>query len=113
MKQCSHCQETKPDDHFETRRSVCRPCRRTQMKVRLYGIDVETYNKMFSEQRGCCAICGVHQSEFDKSLAIDHDHVTGKVRGLLCILCNTALGKFKDDKNLLSAAIRYLDAAES
>ena len=112
MKQCSLCQETKSDDQFEKRRAVCKPCRTLQKRVRLYDIDIETYNNMFAEQRGCCAICGEHQSTFDKALAIDHDHVTGKVRGLLCILCNTALGKFKDDQNLLHSAIEYLRSAE-
>jgi 5-methylcytosine-specific restriction endonuclease McrA len=84
-----------------------------QKKVRKFNITLEDYNKMFAEQEGCCAICNKHQSEFDKALAIDHDHKSGEVRGLLCMPCNTALGKFRDDTNLLQSAIRYLDSAKA
>ena len=49
-----------------------------------YGIDVEEYNRLFEEQGGCCKICGKHQSDIKGKLNIDHDHNTGKVRGLLC-----------------------------
>ena len=53
-----------------------------------------------------CAIC--NQTEPDRKLCIDHDHVTGKVRGLLCNPCNTALGLFKDNLTHLQRAIDYL-----
>lgn len=73
-----------------------------------YGITLKDYNKMFIEQEGCCKICGIHQVEVDKRLAIDHNHTTGEVRGLLCDPCNKALGIFKDDIKLLENAINYL-----
>jgi len=75
---------------------------------RKYGIDSEAYNQMFNEQEGKCKICGTHQSELSKSLAVDHCHTTGKVRGLLCMHCNQALGKFKDNIKSLENAIIYL-----
>lgn len=60
-----------------------------------YGITLEDYNKMFAEQNGCCAMCGRHQSEFKRALAVDHNHITGAVRGLLCMRCNTTLGSYE------------------
>jgi hypothetical protein len=64
---------------------------------------------MMNEQDFKCAICSVHLSDVKKSFAVDHDHATGKVRGLLCDLCNRALGQFKDNIDNLKAAINYLE----
>ena len=52
---------------------------------------------MFKEQYGCCAICGKHQSELKKALAVDHDHRTGKVRGLVCNMCNYLIDIYEKD----------------
>jgi hypothetical protein len=60
---------------------------------------------MWDEQSGVCAICG-------DGLAtphIDHDHVTGRVRGILCPSCNIGLGRFKDDVSRLKSGIAYLE----
>ena len=75
----------------------------------LYGITVEDYNKMFSAQKGKCAICKSSETQKNKRrFDIDHNHTTGKVRGLLCHNCNSAIGKFKENINSLKNAIRYL-----
>lgn len=74
-----------------------------------YGITLEDYNRMFLDQNGCCAICEKHQSEFDKRFAVDHDHETGKVRGLLCSYCNKLLGLALDKPELLIASANYLE----
>ena len=77
-----------------------------------YGISEEDFNKMFEEQQGCCAICGKHQSELDLTLCIDHNHITGEIRGLLCKMCNTGLGCFYSDNSnlgLLQKAMIYLN----
>jgi hypothetical protein len=66
---------------------------------------------MFADQNGCCAICGVHQSEVSKRFSVDHNHSTGKVRGLLCNHCNRGLGHFRDDPMLLEFAAQYLYAS--
>lgn len=76
---------------------------------RKFGITLEQYNQMFAEQRGCCSICGLHQSQFKKTFAVDHDHATGVVRSLLCVNCNLGVGCFRDNPALLKAAIRYLE----
>ena len=74
-----------------------------------YGLTIDGYNKMFSDQNGCCAVCGRHQSEFKKRLAVDHNHITKKVRKLLCNQCNTAIGLLNEDKNIIMNVIKYLE----
>lgn len=76
---------------------------------RTYGITVADYDKMFELQKGNCAICGEHQSKFERRFDIDHCHETGKIRGLCCIRCNRGLGLFKDKPLLLKNAIAYLE----
>lgn len=73
-----------------------------------YGITVEEYNRIFKEQNACCAGCKKHQSEFNKKLSVDHCHITGKIRGLLCVNCNFVLGNAHDNINTLLSLIDYL-----
>ena len=74
------------------------------------GCDLETYNQRWAEQNGLCAICG--SPPFRKHLDADHDHLTGKIRGLLCNRCNTALGNFQEEASILQKAIEYLERWE-
>jgi len=78
---------------------------------RTYGITIEQYDAMLEAQGGKCAICGTQNCRTGKRLAVDHDHITGEVRGVLCYRCNTALGKFRDDPQILAKAIDYLHRA--
>jgi Autographiviridae endonuclease VII len=76
-----------------------------------YGLTPEQYDAMLAAQGGHCAICpatepGGGRAYFD----VDHDHVTGKARSLLCHKCNTGLGMFKDNARLLRAAATYLES---
>ena len=57
----------------------------------------QAYDGMYIAQKGCCVICGRHQSEFKQRLHVDHCHKSGKIRGLLCFNCNCGLGNFKDN----------------
>lgn len=75
----------------------------------LYNISLNEYNNMLISQNGKCLICGMDLKNSKRGFAVDHDHKTGKVRGLLCHLCNTGLGNFKDSVSLLHKAISYLD----
>lgn len=83
---------------------------------RTYNITLEDYDRMLEEQNFACAICSIHISELDKSLCIDHDHkcCPGKdscgncIRGLLCNLCNTGLGMFRDSPELMNIATDYI-----
>lgn len=74
-----------------------------------YGIPLDEYDRMYSNQHGRCCICGKHSDETHrKRLFVDHCHKTGKIRGLLCQQCNTALGMASDDIDILCAMIGYL-----
>jgi hypothetical protein len=74
---------------------------------RLYGITVEQYNEILTQQNGVCKICENPPTE-QFSLSTDHCHETNKIRGLLCNSCNNGLGRFKDDISLMERAIKYL-----
>jgi hypothetical protein len=131
---CRDCQVEKAESEFPKAKrnkdglhAYCRKCnnaravkspgykegvRKAHLK-RTYKITPEQYEQMFEAQEGLCAICRQPESEYRKHLSIDHNHATGKVRGLLCHDCNLGLGKFKDDTNRLKMAIMYLDLTET
>ena len=69
-----------------------------------FGIGIEEHNRIYAEQNGCCNIC---KKPFE-TMDMDHDHVTGKIRGLLCRGCNIALGLFHDNIESLEKALIYL-----
>ncbi len=79
-----------------------------------FGITIDDYKSMYEKQNGLCAICNTPETYFDKrigktrTLSVDHDHITGKVRGLLCKSCNLGIGQFKDNTDLMLNAIRYI-----
>jgi hypothetical protein len=85
-----------------------------QRKWRAAGVDATRYQEMLREQGGVCAICAQPERAPDKAsgktkdLAIDHDHVTGAIRALLCSNCNRGLGLFNDDDALLAKAQTYV-----
>jgi hypothetical protein len=83
--------------------------RRSYYLRKHYGITLDQWNKMYSDQNGKCAVCFV---EFDKLLKknihIDHDHTNGKLRQLLCTNCNCAIGNLKEDIDLCNRVIAYL-----
>lgn len=133
-KECKKCGNYLKDDHqyFETlpsgnRRGTCRKCqyarakekgyatygvktsrqqRKHEMKYR-YGLSMEDFEQMHTQQHGECKICGEHESECG-TLHVDHCHTTKAVRGLLCRRCNMGLGYFKDSSNRLQSAMYYL-----
>lgn len=108
---------------LEQRRSELRRWRRDnpaksklvekRSKLNKYKLSIGDFDRMLHEQNGKCAICLQPEKVTNKrgtlyDLTVDHDHTTGVVRGLLCIDCNTSIGKFKDQIDLLESAIRYL-----
>lgn len=82
--------------------------RRKAKLKQFYGLSLEQYDTMFENQQGCCAICGIHQDVLNRRLDVDHCHTTGKVRGLLCRLCNTSLGKYEKYREVFEV---YLNKA--
>jgi hypothetical protein len=132
-KQCRCCLEVKPIDRFRKNSpskngvryytNICKPCdnrnrnlRRAgkpKMKAKLqrsrvkykYGLTMDEINQMIENQGNKCKIC---DNIFEK-LVIDHDHKSGKVRGMLCAGCNSGLGFFKDNIENFKSAIKYLE----
>jgi len=80
-----------------------------------YGLSPQEYEEINKNQGGLCAICGQPETQMYNSevrvghLCIDHDHVTNKIRGLLCMRCNRAIGLFLDNAQLLKKASEYLE----
>jgi len=88
--------------------------KKRQALKRTYGITLEQYNKLFESQNGVCAICGKPETDTNNrtnkviQIAVDHNHQTGNVRGLLCGKCNRMLGLVDDKIEVLIKAIDYL-----
>lgn len=76
---------------------------------RKYGLTLDAWNELATRQSFACAVCGVPQTEMERGLFVDHDHKTGRVRGLLCNPCNRGLGYFRDRPDLLQKAKDYLN----
>ena len=128
MKRCKDCGESKPPEDFprnknykDGRHPYCKPChnarcRETRERLyggsrhyhlkRRYGIGAAEVDALIESQGGLCPICGRDGPEH-----VDHDHSTGRVRGVLCFNCNGGLGQFADDVDRLVGAISYLDRA--
>lgn len=126
-KWCPDCDQIKAVADFPRTRAnaatgihtYCKPCHNARGKASLlkvggsrtyhlkrrYGITAADADAMLLEQEGLCAICGRAAA-----VHVDHDHSTGRVRGLLCFNCNGGLGQFKDRIDVLESAVDYLKA---
>jgi hypothetical protein len=82
------------------------------LKARLkrkYNLSIDEYETLIESQNNSCKVCGTHaKNNLKGKLYIDHCHTTGKVRGLLCMKCNSALGLLNDDKTLIQNLLDYL-----
>jgi hypothetical protein len=82
---------------------------RNRHLIKTYGITTEDYERLLSKQNGCCAIClSTNKGRKDKYFNVDHCHNSGKVRGLLCWKCNTAIGLLGDTEESLQKVLCYL-----
>lgn len=86
--------------------------RRSRLRVN-FDLTPEQYDKLLAEQGGGCAICGTPPEAEGRRHPVDHCHTAGTVRGILCGNCNRALGLFRDDPELLTAALAYLTRSSS
>lgn len=68
----------------------------------------DRYNELLERQNHCCAVCSTHKSKFKKALCVDHNHATGKARGLLCDNCNRALGYLKESEEIVHNLLNYI-----
>jgi hypothetical protein len=92
--------------------NICAVCTRSKDIKRRYGITWEEYTELLTKQGGGCSICGSTKGSKKAALLfVDHDHKTGKVRGLLCIRCNYMLGYSRDSIANLRRGIQYLEKA--
>lgn len=124
MKTCPSCKLDKDTTEFykaskekDGHQHICKACykakhnspeqTKTARLKALYGITKEQYDEMLKSQFNLCAIC---ELPFDVKTKphVDHDHKTGRVRGLLCVKCNTGLGMFEDSQQSLLKAVSYL-----
>jgi len=119
MKWCARCQDFRPVTSFPARKvggkpaAYCRPCQRAYNRERnariKFGLDADEYEMLLACQDYRCAICGGLPRK--NALAIDHDHETGEIRGLLCSRCNhKLLGAANDSAARLRTAADYLEA---
>jgi hypothetical protein len=103
---CSQCKQVKPAESFgQGKNTYCLECLSVRNAARNYGISIGEAEKLRAVT--CCAICNKDLAT-TKDRHIDHCHDTGTVRGILCHSCNTGLGHFRDDPELMMAAIRYV-----
>ena len=93
----------------ECQREVALLERSRRQTLRLYGLRLPDYTRLFEVQGGVCSICQIPPNS-GGVLSVDHCHSTGRVRGLLCNACNSGLGHFKDSLSSLASAAEYLAA---
>jgi hypothetical protein len=97
--------------HYHKHVEYQREYRRQHHRLHRYGLSYEEFLALLEKQDHKCAICGVQMEQKERDANVDHDHVTKKVRGLLCRLCNVGVGHFRDDVELLLKAAAYLENA--
>jgi hypothetical protein len=76
--------------------------------LKTFNLSIEEYNTLLSKQNNCCAICGINEHDLKHKLSIDHDHISGKIRGLLCNKCNSTLGFLSENLEFFDKAKEYL-----
>lgn len=129
-KKCKICEQLKSLEDFYSHDSAlmgvrpeCKKCSLIKMKswyrqntynVRSsklrskFGISRAEYEEMAKNQNYRCLICSKHQSELKRGLAVDHCHISGQIRGLLCNRCNRGIGMLNDDTNTIENALAYI-----
>lgn len=123
---CADCLQERDSSEFDPvelkkmgLRAICKACHRIRKREylrnihhyrisRTYGLSPSQYADLLSDHSGRCAICGGVPDDSENPLVVDHDHRTGKVRGLLCHHHNVALGMIREDAGILKAMIEYL-----
>lgn len=82
--------------HYESRKEFYQEYERNRQYQKMYGITIGDYDRMLAEQGGVCKMCGASEAGPKRQkFAVDHCHTTGRVRGLLCVRCNVAVGFYE------------------
>jgi hypothetical protein len=108
---CDACYKKTPHQQTSIKVYTDKHSLRDRLKHR-YNITIDQYNALNEQQHGLCAICGQPPRGKMKRLSVDHDHITGKVRGLLCITCNRVLGYIENAEWCRQADV-YLKSAHT
>lgn len=110
-RRCFRCRQWKSREQFSIDRSrmdgftsSCKECTSDASTASRYGMSLEGLKAFRELHAHCCGICGAGET-----LYIDHNHTTGKPRGLLCPSCNTAIGLLREDPALFAAALAYME----
>ena len=114
MKTCSRCNQPSDKSNYYVGETICKDCKRTANRTRqlksLYGITEERYAEMYESQNGACEICKrtSNNNPRMKHFCVDHNHSTGRVRGLLCQECNFFLGKLERQLPIIDNFFTYI-----
>lgn len=127
MKACRICKVSKGLEHFYKQRKKngrvwymldCKACQKAardspgpyqELKLKPYGLTCASWRTLLAAQGGGCAVCGIRAERNGYRLAVDHDHLTGRVRGILCRGCNTAIGYLNEDPERALKLALYLE----
>lgn len=123
-KQCVRCKETKPVSEFDSNlhntdgfTTYCKECKYRRQSLKTYNLSPQESDMIFKGRSGKCAIGNSVETAVRngrvRKLSIDHSHKTGKVRGLLCQRCNSALGLARDDSSILRKMAEYLESFDT
>jgi|APSaa5957512535_1039671.scaffolds.fasta_scaffold03125_18 hypothetical protein len=126
IKKCTQCKKEKHITEFNLkgdkkkcktgRRSYCKVCSKAYWLAHKFNITLKDYDKMLSNQNNKCGICQTSFNSIDKrtgnqrAFAVDHDHKSNEIRGLLCSKCNIGLGLLGDTLEDLHKAVKYLES---
>ena len=108
LRTCTRCLERKSFEEYCKKTGRCDSCRNARQRMIAYNLTAQEADDLEREHGGLCAICKGPPCK-KKFLSVDHNHTTGQVRGLLCDVCNRAIGMLKDDVDLIRAAADYLE----
>ena len=106
---CKNCADEYSEEWKRKNREKFLNFHRSRNLKENFNISIDDWQEIFQKQNGRCAICDRHQSEFNIRFAVDHNHKTGAVRGLLCMSCNRNLGWFEKNKNKAEKYVKKYD----
>jgi len=103
---CYECDRARSRKYYNANKHKIKVKARSRQLRYLYGMTLKEFDNLLAMQNSKCAICGKEHSKV--GLVVDHNHITGEIRGLLCRHCNFVLGLVNDDKDILKNAMEYL-----